>query len=817
MKTKIFGTLISFILLFGSISGQSDQVSRISSLLHQYYTKYPQESIWFVPAMNVTTPGSKVPFAAIVSRDPLNSAGRLSKSLFLQLYNEEGQPVYFAQEKLQEDVYAGEVKVPANIPPGQYLLYAYTSWMKNGNPEQLEAFPLYIAREAEPDYEILINASSSVISSEFPLKAEINLVAWKGEIPAGTQFSVELKTGKRKIYSGRVSADMQNKALVSISIPSGIRGEGMLVVSASVKGKKLIAELPIHLTENQAMVSFYPESGSLIQGVSNQVRVTLTLDSLPVGEINGEIIDNTGTFLSTVQPIGSGTAVFSLTPREGKKYFFVLKSSEGQKKTFEIPQSHKGIMLKLLENSPQKARFALLKSPEFECGKLLFLLESNGFIYSFTQAEPHQIISVPLENIPSGLARALVIDENGQAMAERWFNVWGEGPRIDASVGLSSDGKSVETRIRTVKPDGKAIPASIILSVTAKSAWAGGSVLRQFQKSPVSLLRFTGIPMDGDTISISNADLWLCGYSNPFLSLKSITALPKEKLPYESQDFLAGYLLDKKGNILAGTRVQMKSSGGKTTEKVTDDKGYFRFEPFVPEQGEKISVYAPDLAGKKPYQIQWHAPFDEKLSLVARKTFRKNIFSSSRFYSSGKKESQQSIPTIVPANVSSSFPKYPPGISILEIIKQKKNYQIINNQIVFIGYTNSYYAQQGALIVIDGVPFGTDISILQQIPTEEVENITVSTNVNDIHKYTGLNSIGIIEITTRKGGSSVPVVKSELEPSVFFFWEPFIPVNEEPVIKQISIPESCKNCLLIFNAFDTQGSKTVLVKSISGL
>lgn len=815
MKIKILGILMFLVLQFDTILGQSDQVSRISSSLHQYYTRYPRESVWFVPAMNVTTPGSKLPFVAVVSRDPLNSALRLSQSLFLQLCNEKGQPVYLVQEKLQEDVYAGEIRIPDDIPPGQYFLFTYTSWMKNGDPEHMEAFPLYITNEPEPDYEILLNVSSPVVSSEIPLQAMVSLVSSKEEKPVDIQFSCELRVGKKKIHSSKAPADLNNNASVTIPVPSGFRGEGELLVSTSVKGKKLVARLPVQISENQIMASFHPESGSLVQGVPNKIRATFTLDSLPVGEIKGEITDNTGTFMGSLQTLGPGTAMFSLTPREGKNYFLTLKMPGGGKKTFPLPDSQKGILLQLLENTPQKARFALLKSPGFECGKLLFLLESNGFIYSFTQTEPDQIINIPIEDIPSGLSRALIFNENGLIVAERWFYIRADGLRIEASTDLSSDRKSLETSFRTVESGNKkAVPASVILSVTTKSAWAGQYDVTQYHQSPVPVPGLSGILVDADSNLMSKFDLWMCGYTHPYLAWKSIESSLKEKLSYESQDFIAGFLYDSKGNALAGTKIQLKSSGGRITEEVTDDKGYFRFEPFVPESGEKISVYAPDLAGKKPYQIQWDAPFSEKLSQVAREAFRRNTFSSSRFYSSVRKESRHTNQTDVPANVSAVFPKYPPGISVLEIIKQKKNYQIINNQIVFIGYTNSYYAQQGALIVIDGVPFGTDISILQQLPTEDVENINVSTNVNDIHKYTGLNSIGVIEITTRKGGASARDIKSESKPSVFYYWEPLIPVSEEMIVKRIGIPESCGHCVLIIKAFDTIGRKTVAVKKL---
>lgn len=75
----------------------------------------------------------------------------------------------------------------------------------------------------------------------------------------------------------------------------------------------------------------------------------------------------------------------------------------------------------------------------------------------------------------------------------------------------------------------------------------------------------------------------------------------------------------------------------------------------------------------------------------------------------------------------------------------------MNNQIVFYGSENSLNYQGGALIVIDGQQIGTDISAITNISPIEVERINVSTNPMDIQRYTGLNSVGIVEIFMKRG------------------------------------------------------------------
>ncbi len=90
------------------------------------------------------------------------------------------------------------------------------------------------------------------------------------------------------------------------------------------------------------------------------------------------------------------------------------------------------------------------------------------------------------------------------------------------------------------------------------------------------------------------------------------------------------------------------------------------------------------------------------------------------------------------------------------------------NKIIFPGGRNSLNAQGGALIVIDGQQMGEDCSVLNNINPHDVDEIKVSTSPMDIQRYTGLNSVGLIEITTKKWISPEPEQTEEDEDTVLY-------------------------------------------------
>ena len=88
--------------------------------------------------------------------------------------------------------------------------------------------------------------------------------------------------------------------------------------------------------------------------------------------------------------------------------------------------------------------------------------------------------------------------------------------------------------------------------------------------------------------------------------------------------------------------------------------------------------------------------------------------------------------------------------NLLEIIKTIHPFEMSGEKIVFRGM-NSFLAQDGALIVVDGQRLGTDASQLSIVNPQDVEDIRILLDPVEMGMYSGLNSVGVIEIKTKRG------------------------------------------------------------------
>ena len=158
-----------------------------------------------------------------------------------------------------------------------------------------------------------------------------------------------------------------------------------------------------------------------------------------------------------------------------------------------------------------------------------------------------------------------------------------------------------------------------------------------------------------------------------------------------------------------------------------------------------------------------------------------------------------------------------------------KPFQLVDgDKIVFPGGSNSLMAQDGALIVIDGQKMGTSASVINTLSPWDVESINVSTSPIEISRYTGLNSVGLIEIRTRRGESPERAQDAGNgtderggqefrgdKQQTTLYWSPALHLNDQGEVRiQVPATRAKGDFQVEVNAIDKKGRIGQVVKRI---
>jgi hypothetical protein len=144
--------------------------------------------------------------------------------------------------------------------------------------------------------------------------------------------------------------------------------------------------------------------------------------------------------------------------------------------------------------------------------------------------------------------------------------------------------------------------------------------------------------------------------------------------------------------------------------------------------------------------------------------------------------------------------------NIFDILMQVKPYHIENGKITFSsGTMNSLNNLDGALIIVDGINKGSDISLLSTIPVPDIALITASTNVMDIQRYSASNNVGIIEITMKKNSAYLKNNEAKTTTSTLFWGPDIVTDNTGRVSVSFSANDRSSEILINVNGITANG------------
>ena len=795
MKKNIFLSLTAIIavfLLYSFIDPDKDFFNNLVNNIEKYQQKYPAEHVYLHTDKTVYRPGDDVWFKAYIDTQPVTSSSR-SEKLFVVLMDNKGQEHVKEVFLTGQNAALGDFKIPYSIEDGTYHIIAYTSWMKNQNVESIFDKTITISSSVVPffnietvfdkDYYIPGNKATST----FFISDRYN----KGL--ANVKLKYAIQHNGIIIQKDKVKTNNDGKADVEFDIPAedDFKGNLTLVIESKYARNKE------HLKVNIPIVSdidlqLFPEGGYLIEGKHSEIAFRAVTDFGKPFDFEGILVNSEGNQMQKVKTFYKGMGSFSLKPAENQQYSIEFNIPGSTKKfSFDIPEAEEeGLIMSLNEMQDSAILIDVATSSTNIINKIFIVVQQKGDIVWAAKSalKDKTTVKVPVDDLQPGIIRITVFNSLGIPKTERLVFVNKKQiPNIfiDTDKDVYAPREQVTMNISLRDNKGKPIPGNISLAVsdelfttenpeqTIQSSFLLDAELKGTVASPAWYFQ------EKDS---ADKALDLVMMTHGWRRFQWDSVLQVEKLQesrYTKQDGISGLVVNNRNRAVPKAKIIVTNKVNFDRFSLFADKSGTFYVPFseynLASHLLDFSVTSPD--GSQKYHVITDHSFADKVA-----SFCMNIspLSEQTFYQEedARYVNYQQVTPLNPEYYKKEIPDtraaqkwtnkntppqkdYSSRTSVMEIIKEIKNFTMIGDKIVFPGNRNSFYNQQGALIVVDGVMLGDNSDVLQTIAPSDIADINVTNDLTEVHRYSALYSAGLIEITTKRGPGFTPESKNQ--------------------------------------------------------
>ncbi len=730
----------------------------------KYNRSFPSEHVFIVTDRSYYKPGDELWFKAYAENTLSNK--ELSNDLNIKLVDVFGREVIYLRYPLYNNVSYGYFVLPALLDEGKYYLIGYTGWMKNMPVSEAFTKEIIVSNHISGKIDVSVEFTGKLYYPGNQVEGKILIHLTDGTSLKRAKYSFVCKSSKKNITGGFGVIDESGSGEFSFELPGTIDSD-FLWIEFKIRHKRDVETyvMPFPIAKKTVHLEFFPEGGQLIAGLKNQIAFKATDDQgMPV-DIQGYLVDDSGKQLSKIESTYMGLGLFTLIP-ELKQYQIRLVKPLIQGSYFSLPHIESGgIQLNHTGWRDGNILFSLRSSDQSKPEKVCLMIEQKAEIRWAASIEfkSDRLVEVPVGKFESGILTCTVVNEEGNLTATR--NVFLDKGFPDQELTFSTLKNYYTTRERVILEFTNKSAAHLLANIAVFS----DETIRGNELSMQNYFHFiTGV-------TDINQDLIHSGLSEQEINLIMMTheakSLPVDKLlrnevedavPFYNNDGVRGQILDKKGNPVSNAMVKIiHSLDLRTYQAKSDAQGIFHiiFDNNIINYNF-LTIAVTDENGRSGSILKIFDHYSDNIlddRIVDKEKWKHNqsvdmikygnpLILYSGKYGQGKTQEKKVISRKV-----YDYQRFASYTSVLDVIREMKDYKITNSEIYFAGRKKSRDNLRGAVIVLDGIAIGTDIDVLNQISPKEIRNISISTWPSDIQRYTTLNSTGVIRITTIRG------------------------------------------------------------------
>jgi hypothetical protein len=196
----------------------------------------------------------------------------------------------------------------------------------------------------------------------------------------------------------------------------------ILIGSAANIITKTISHQPASKTTD---VQFFPESGSLVNGIRSRVAFKAIGPDGKGVDIKGEVTDDQNHRIATFNSQHLGMGSFYLSPEKGKTYKALIIYPDGTQNNIRLPMAiNSGFVLAIDDQDIANIKVAISATHDLlnETNELTLIAQSGGQIYYASKNKINAILftsAIPKSKFPPGIVQFTLFNGAGEPLNER--------------------------------------------------------------------------------------------------------------------------------------------------------------------------------------------------------------------------------------------------------------------------------------------------------------------------------------------------------------------------------------------------------------
>ncbi len=763
------------------------------------------EEIYIHTDKTTYAPSEDIWFKAYILDDEYHMPVAKSKLLYLNFIDIEGIILFTEKFPVEDGFSNGDFQLSDTLKKGNYQLVAYTEHMKNESPTTWYHSEIIIDPSPIDLWEISYYPKLSKLSESI-LAGEINCLASSGFPIADAKIQYTIESSGKKIYSETQKTDSLGKTSINWNIPEQYKNKNLILhADANYLNKKKNLIINIPLCKEGIDLKFFPECGSLVQGLLNNVAFKVNDHYGNPINIKGTLINHDGVNIKNIETLHEGMGLFSFVPNPNESYYVKLKKPDLGDSLFALPKAHEsGYVLSIKQSEKSIITFDINMTPDLK-GKKVNLSIFNGLEYKNifeSVLKGTKRFSFLTSSLPVGIAGLTLFSED-IPVAERLIFLNKHKKlqlSIEADKEIYDPKEKVEMQVKAVDFEGNPVSANLSLAVSEKSK-------RLSNNRDIASYLLLGSKLKGVTgdlsyylkdTEVADSALNILLMTHGWSKIERIEEYSKIIVNTENIPGIRGSVYKKNNKPAKNAQVQLINT--KTWQLIsteTNDLGRF----FIPIEDYVL------IAGNRELSISAALPNKTKdLIIVLDPDFKKDILSDFKLNEeiilsynlpekrkriknnieteytnfdettefieevtiTGKKydpvyeEARKTTPTVykleekeleLARNMGASSD---PDLGILALVRMAgPTFGRTGGKVIYRGgYSSLMGPQLGALFIVNGVPYGDKVGNLDWINLNNVKQVKVITSPGAAIRY-GSSYSGLIEITMKEGNENI--------------------------------------------------------------